>query len=286
MTLNLDSLPSLQTTIAAYGLGARKSLGQHFLLDSAITDRIALYAGDLKECNVIEVGPGPGGLTRSLLKAGAKKLYVIEKDDRCIAIMEQLKSVSTGRLDILHEDALTVDLIAAVPAPRKIVANLPYNSGTQMLINWLDAISIHGPAAFSSLTLMFQKEVAERIVATHGNKDYGRLSVLAQWLCECRYDFELPPEAFSPPPKVTSAVVTLTPRPKPLVDVSKEALELVVAKAFGQRRKMLRSALKGLAVPVEELLAKAGIDGALRAEQLDVMALCELSKAYSELRQL
>jgi len=284
--MNFANLPSLQATIAAYGLGARKSLGQHFLLDGAITDRIALYAGDLKECNVIEIGPGPGGLTRSLLKAGAKKLYVIEKDDRCIAIMEQLKSVSAERLEILHEDALTVDLIEAVPGPRKIVANLPYNSGTQMLINWLNAISIHGPSVFSSLTLMFQKEVAERIVAGHGNKDYGRLSVLAQWLCECRYDFELPPEAFSPPPKVTSAVITLTPRPAKLVDVSKEALELVVAKAFGQRRKMLRSALKGLAVPVDELLAKAGIDGSLRAEQLDVITLCGLAKAYSNFKQL
>ena len=281
--MDFSRLPSLSATIAAYGLGARKSLGQHFLLDSAITDRIALYAGDLKDCNVIEIGPGPGGLTRSLLKAGAKKLYVIEKDDRCIAVMENVQTVAGDRLEILHGDALDIDLIATMPAPRKIVANLPYNSGTQMLINWLDAVYANGAGAFTSLTLMFQKEVAERIVATHGNKDYGRLSVLSQWLCECRYDFELPPEAFSPPPKVTSAVITLTPRLKPLVDVSKEALELVVAKAFGQRRKMLRSALKGLAVPVEELLEKAGIDGSLRAEQLDVVTLCRLAKTYQEM---
>ena len=275
------TLPSIH--LIASQLSTRKSLGQHFLLDESITDRIALYAGDMSNTNVIEVGPGPGGLTRSLLKAGAKKLYVIEKDDRCIAIMEQLKSVAGDRLEILHEDALEVDVIAAVPAPRKIVANLPYNAGTMMLIHWLEAIHTHGPSAFTSLTLMFQKEVAERIIATHGNKDYGRLSVLSQWLCECRYDFELPPEAFSPPPKVTSAVITLVPRPSPLVAVRKEVLETVMAKAFGQRRKMLRSALKGLSIPADTLLEKAGIDGTLRAEQVDIQTLCHLAKTYQTL---
>jgi len=279
---DFSTLPSLKTVIAAHDLLARKSLGQHFLLDSSITDKIALYAGDLTQCNVIEIGPGPGGLTRSLLKAGAKTLYVIEKDDRCIAIMEQLKSIAPDRLEILHGDAMEVDLMA-IPAPRKIVANLPYNVGTALLIEWLGAVYAHGAGAFESLTLMFQKEVAERITAEPGTKDFGRLSVLSQWLCECRYDFELPPEAFSPPPKVTSAVVTLIPRAKPLVDVDKKSLELVVAKAFGQRRKMLRSALKGLAVPVDVLLEKAGIDGTLRAEQLDVVTLCNLAATYQRL---
>lgn len=278
---DLSTLPPLKQVIDTHGLLARKSLGQHFLLDHRITDKIALYAGDLKHCNVIEIGPGPGGLTRSLLQAGAKKLYVIEKDDRCIAIMEQIKSLVGDRLDILHGDALEIDPVKATEAPRKIVANLPYNAGTAMLIDWLNAI-YRDPASFESLTLMFQKEVAERIVAEPHTKDFGRLSVLSQWLCECRYDFELPPGAFSPPPKVSSAVVTLIPRKKPLVDVSKDALELVVAKAFGQRRKMLRAALKGLVIPADVLLEKAGIDGSLRAEALSVTQLCELAKAYQK----
>lgn len=282
MQENLSHLPSLPSTIARFGLAARKSLGQHFLLDESVTDMVVRYAGDVRDTNVIEVGPGPGGLTRSLLKAGAKTLYVIEKDDRCIAVMEELRQAAHSRLTILHGDALDMDCIAMVPAPRKIIANLPYNAGTAMLTTWLEAIYTHGPGAFTSLTLMFQKEVAERIVAIHGNKDYGRLSVLAQWLCECRYDFELSPEAFSPPPKVTSAVVTLTPRATPLVEVQIKTLELITAKAFGQRRKMLRSALKGLPVAVEELLASAGIDGNLRAEQIDVLTLCKLAKTYEQ----
>lgn len=278
-----SALPPLQQVIAEHGLQARKSLGQHFLLDSGITDNVARHAGDLTHVNVIEIGPGPGGLTRSLLNAGAKHLFVVEKDDRCIAVMEQLKAAAGGGLSIIHGDALEVDLIAVVPAPRKIVANLPYNAGTAMLLGWLDAIYRHGEGAFASLTLMFQKEVAQRITASHGNKDYGRLSVLSQWLCDCRFDFELPPGAFTPPPKVSSAVVTLTPRARPLVDVSKEALELVMAKAFGQRRKMLRQALKGLAVPADVLLKEAAIDGSLRAEQLDVATLCGLAQAYQRL---
>jgi 16S rRNA (adenine1518-N6/adenine1519-N6)-dimethyltransferase len=281
--MQVSSLPSLKATIDAYGLLARKSLGQHFLLDPAITDRIAYFAGDLSNCSVIEVGPGPGGLTRSLIAAGAKKLYAIEKDDRCVAALASLQAIAGDRLEILSADALKVDLMA-LPAPRKIVANLPYNAGTAMLIDWMEAVFKHGEGAFASLTLMFQKEVAQRIIAAPGSKDFGRLSVLCQWLCECRYDLELPPEAFSPPPKVSSAVVTLIPRPKPLVDVSKDALELVVAKAFGQRRKMLRVALKGLAVPADVLLEKSGIDGTLRAEQLTVETLCNLALTYQRLR--
>jgi 16S rRNA (adenine1518-N6/adenine1519-N6)-dimethyltransferase len=278
------SLPPLKHVIDRHGLLARKSLGQHFLLDSAITDKIVRYAGALETMHVIEVGPGPGGLTRSLLQAGAQHLYVVEKDDRCIAIMQELQEAFPGQLTIIHGDALDVDLIQEVPAPRKIVANLPYNAGTMMLIHWLDAIYQQGTEAFASLTLMFQKEVAERITAEPANKDYGRLSVLAQWLCDCRYDFELPPGAFSPPPKVSSAVITLTPRARPLVEVDKEALETVLAKAFGQRRKMLRVALKGLPVPADILLDTAGIDGTLRAEALDVETLCRLAGVFSAMR--
>jgi 16S rRNA (adenine1518-N6/adenine1519-N6)-dimethyltransferase len=208
----------------------------------------------------------------------------VEKDARCLAILEDLKKVADGRLEIVHADALEFDP-TAVPAPRKIVANLPYNAGTQMLINWMELVYTHGQDALSSLTLMFQKEVAERIVASHGSKDYGRLSVLCQWLCDVRYDMELPPGAFSPPPKVSSAVITLTPREKPLVDVSKETLEKVIGAAFGQRRKMLRSALKALGTDAEKLLAAAGIDPTLRAEQVDLIGLCHLAKTYEKTRK-
>jgi 16S rRNA (adenine1518-N6/adenine1519-N6)-dimethyltransferase len=280
-----ETLPPLKDTIRQHGLDARKALGQHFLLDSRITDRIVVYAGDMKEHHLIEVGPGPGGLTRSLLAAGAKSVTVVEKDERCLAIMSELAmAYGADRMHILHEDATKTDLVAAVPAPRKIVANLPYNVGTLMLLNWLDDIYKHGPSAYTSLTLMFQKEVAERIVAAPGDgADYGRLSVICQFLCECRYDMELPPGAFSPPPKVSSAVVTLTPRAKPLSPISKEVLERVVAAAFGQRRKMLRGALKSLGVDTEALLKAANVDGTRRAETLDVPTLCRLAEAYVSL---
>lgn len=281
----LSRLPPLKEVIAAHTLVTRKSLGQHFLLDSGITDKIARYAGDLTQCHIIEVGPGPGGLTRSLLKAGARKLFVIEKDERCLPALAQIQEAASGRMALIEGDALTIDLIASVPSPRKIVANLPYNAGTQMLLNWLDAIYIHGAGAFASLTLMFQKEVARRIIAAPCTGDYGRLSVMSQWLCECRWDFELPPGAFSPPPKVSSAVVTLTPRENPLVEVPKEVLEKVVAKAFGQRRKMLRSALKGMGADVGRWLEGADIDGSLRAEALDVPTLCRLARTYQSLTQ-
>ncbi len=279
---DLASLPSLTQVIARFQIATKKSLGQHFLLDSGVTDYIVRFAGPLAGVNVIEVGPGPGGLTRSLLKAGAAQVYAIEKDERCLEALQQVQSVSDGRLQIVMDDALEARILDIVPSPRKIVANLPYNVGTLMLLGWLE--SVHSaPESFQSMTLMFQKEVAERIIAAPGTKDFGRLSVLSQWLCECRYDMELPPEAFTPPPKVSSAVVTLIPRAKPLVDVKKETLELVVAKAFNQRRKMLRVALKGLAVAPETLLEKAGVDGTMRAEQLDVITLCNLALIYQQL---
>lgn len=274
-------LSPLKDVIAKHGLFTRKSLGQHFLLDGSITDKISLYAGDLKNHNVIEIGSGPGGLTRSLLNAGAKSLTVVEKDDRCIAIAEELQQAyGSDRLHIVHGDALKVNLIEAVAAPRKIVANLPYNVGTILLLHWLEDIYKYGASAYSSLTLMFQEEVAQRIIAAPDTSEYGRLAVICQFLCECRYDFQLSPEAFSPPPKVYSAVITLTPRIKPLSPVSKSALEKVVAAAFGQRRKMLRSALKQLGVPIEPLLEQAGIDGTLRAEVLTIEQFCKLTQAY------
>ena len=305
-------LPPLAEVIARHGLFTKKALGQHFLLNEAITDRIVQYAGDVRGHHIIEIGPGPGGLTRSLLKAGAGKVTAIEMDDRAIAILEELKTVAGDRLEIIHGDALKIDITAISSAPRKIVANLPYNVGTQLLVNWLEQIysqnisprlrgeleggesknSAHphltspasggGNSPFKSMTLMFQKEVAERIVAEHGNKAYGRLSVFAQWLTEVRWDMDLPPGAFSPPPKVSSAVITLTPRATPLVDVSKDALEKVLASAFNQRRKMLRGSLKTLGVDTEKLLFSAGIDGTLRAEQLDVVTLCGLAKIYDK----
>jgi 16S rRNA (adenine1518-N6/adenine1519-N6)-dimethyltransferase len=277
-------LPSLKEIIHRHGLGARKSLGQHFLLDGAITDEVARYAGDLTDFNIIEIGSGPAGLTRSLLAGGAKTLTVVEKDDRCIAIAEELASAwSDGRLKVIHGDAMQVNLLEIVPAPRKIIANLPYNVGTMLLIHWLEDIYQHGANAYSSLTLMFQEEVAQRIIASSDTSAYGRLAVICQFLCECRYDFQLPPEAFSPPPKVHSAVVTLIPRPKPIANVSKSALEKVVAAAFGNRRKMLRSSLKTLNVPVDALLEKAEIDGTLRAEVLDVSTFCRLAAAFEAL---
>lgn len=276
------NLPPLKDIIAKHGLSSRKSLGQHFLLDSAITDKIALCAGDLKNYNVIEIGSGPGGLTRSLLSAGAKSLTVVEMDVRCIAIIDELKALmdDSSRLTVIHDDALKINLLEIVAAPRKIVANLPYNVGTQLLINWLDDIAVYGAGAYSSLTLMFQDEVARRVIAEPDSGEYGRLSVISQFLCECRYDFILPPEVFLPPPKVTSAVITLIPRPRPFFPVSKTVLEKVTAAAFGQRRKMLRSSLKQLDVAVEELLEKAGIDGRLRAENLNVLTFCRLAQAY------
>ncbi len=321
---NLRNMLNLQDTIHRYGLAAKKSLGQHFLLDEAITDEIVRYAGNLSGVHVIEIGPGPGGLTRSLLRSEAAHVYVVEKDDRAIAIMQELAEHFPGRLTVLHDDALSVNLLEQVPAPRRIIANLPYNIGTQLLLNWLEEIynnphpnplpkrerespvatslatisishvekKLTAPStfqgegrdegAYQSLTLMFQKEVAERIIAAPGSKAYGSLSVFVQWLCEVRWDMDLPPEAFSPPPKVHSAVITLSPREKPLVDVPKEALEKVLASAFNQRRKMLRVSLKTLGCNVEKLLADAGIDGTLRAEQLSVEAFCLLAAATAK----
>jgi len=256
--VSLDDLPPLRNTLAAAGISAKKSFGQHFLLDLNITRKLARLAGVSAGETVIEVGPGPGGLTRALLEAGAH-VVAIEKDARFIPLLEELGAHAPGQLEVIHGDALT----AALPAGAPIVANLPYNVGTPLLIGWLT-----GPLRPRSMTLMFQKEVAQRIVAAPGSKDYGRLSVLTQALCEAKIVMELPARAFTPPPKVASAVVQLAPRLDRPSDTIVEQLQRLTAGAFGQRRKMLRSSLKPLGG--EALCAAVGIEPSLRAEDVTV----------------
>ena len=267
--MNLDALPPLRESLAAAGLTARKSFGQHFLLDLNVTRRIARLAGPLDGATVVEVGPGPGGLTRALLEAGAR-VIAVEKDPRFIPLLEELAARADGRLTVLEADALTLDADAA-PAGAPVVANLPYNVATPLLIGWLT-----GAWRPSSMTLMFQKEVAERITAAPGSKAYGRLSVLAQALSEPRIVMELPARAFTPPPKVESAVVRLTPRAERPSDALVERLQRVTAAAFGQRRKMLRSSLKPLGG--ESLCAAAGLDPAARAEDVGVAQYLALAR--------
>jgi 16S rRNA (adenine1518-N6/adenine1519-N6)-dimethyltransferase len=263
----IDDLPPLREVIARYGLTARKSLGQNFLLDLNLTARIARAAGDLKGVTVVEVGPGPGGLTRALLVSGARHVIAIERDQRCIAALDEVAARYPGRLTVVAADALAVDMAALSPAPARVVANLPYNVATPLLIGWLRAEP--WPPWYQSLTLMFQREVAQRIVSPPGGKTYGRLSVLAQWRTEARILFDVPPRAFTPPPNVTSCVVELVPRAHPMpVDVAR--LERVTTAAFGQRRKMLRQSLSSLGQDPSALLTAAGIDGTRRAEELSV----------------
>jgi 16S rRNA (adenine1518-N6/adenine1519-N6)-dimethyltransferase len=256
-------LPPLREVIARHGLAARHSLGQHFLLDGNLTDRIVREAGDLTGRHVIEVGPGPGGLTRSLLGSAAASITAIEVDRRAIGAVTELADVAGGRLRVIEGDALSIDTASLVPAPRQVIANLPYNVASPLLVGWL-----RHAASFERLTLMFQQEVAERICAEPGTPAYGRLSVLTQWTCDARIVMRLPPGAFTPPPKVWSAVVSLTPhamQPDPAVF---SRMETLTAAAFGQRRKMLRGSLRGLGG--EALLARAGIDPERRAETLSV----------------
>ena len=266
------ALPSLRETIARHGLEARKSLGQHFLLDPAICARIAAAAGPMDGRHVLEVGPGPGGLTRALLATPAEKVLAVELDRRAIAALSELAAVHPGRLEVMEADALTVDPAALLPAPRKVVANLPYNVGTPLLVGWL-----RGAAALESMTLMFQQEVAERIVAAPDSEHYGRLAVAAQWRCSARIAMAVHRSAFVPPPKVTSAVVHVLPAAMP-EGVNAKMLERLTAAAFGQRRKMLRGSLKSLG-DAEGLLAAAGIDGARRAETLTIAEFDRLARA-------
>ncbi len=266
------SLPPLREIIARHGLSARRSLGQHFLLDGNLCARIARAAGDLTACDVVEIGPGPGGLTRALLDAGARHVVAVERDKRCVAALGELADAYPGRLEVIEGDALEIDLQGLASAPRRIVANLPYNISVPLLLKELERID-----AYESLTLMFQKEVAARLAAAPGGKDYGRLSVICQWLCEVENQFNVAKTAFTPPPKVTSTVVTLTPRPAPFAARWGD-LERITAAAFGQRRKMLRTSLKGLGVD----LAAIGIEPTARAEELTVEQFCSLARAAQE----
>jgi 16S rRNA (adenine1518-N6/adenine1519-N6)-dimethyltransferase len=276
-----EGLPPLREVIARHGLGARKALGQHFLFDLNLTRRIARAAGDLAEGTTIEVGPGPGGLTRALLAEGAGHVVAVEKDERCLDALAELAAAYPGRLEVVAGDALEIDASGLGVPPRRVVANLPYNVATPLLIGWLKRL-FEDPSAFTGFTLMFQKEVARRLAASPRSKDYGRLSVLPQWLAEVRLLFDVPARAFTPPPKVTSTVVALTPRERPLAPAPLVALERVTAAAFGQRRKMLRQSLKVLGVPPAGLIAAAGVAETARAEELDVEAFCALARAYAE----
>ncbi|MEQ3625310.1 MAG: 16S rRNA (adenine(1518)-N(6)/adenine(1519)-N(6))-dimethyltransferase RsmA [Celeribacter sp.] len=272
----IDGLPPLREVIATHELAAKKSLGQNFLLDLNLTARIARVPGDLSGADVLEVGPGPGGLTRGLLAEGARRVLAIEKDARCLPALAEIGDAYPGRLQVLEGDALAIDPLAHLSAPIHVVANLPYNVGTELLIRWLTPAA--WPPYWSSLTLMFQREVAERIVAQPGDKHYGRLAVLAQWKCEARIALTLPPEAFSPPPKVRSAVVHLRPRPAPLYPADPAVLSRVVAAGFNQRRKMLRASLKGVAPNIEALLEQAGIAPTDRAERIDIERFAALAR--------
>lgn len=272
---DIDSLPPLRDVIAEHELQARKALGQNFLLDLNVTDKIVRAAGDLSGVTVFEIGPGPGGLTRSLLKSETKKVIAVEFDARAIEALQSLKAAAGGRLDIIHGDAMNTDLTALVGGPRAIVANLPYNIATPLLISWLRQIYQSG--AFESMTLMFQKEVAERIAARPGDKNFGRLAVLAGWLCNVKKAYDLPPSAFTPPPKVSSSVVHLTPKEREQDGPSFEAVEKVTEAAFGQRRKMIRSSLKAYLPVIESL----GIDKTLRAENLSIEDFLRIAAAKS-----
>ena len=272
----IDTLPPLRAVIAQHGLVAKKALGQNFILDLNLTARIARTAGDLTGCDVVEIGPGPGGLTRGLLAEGARHVVAVEKDARCLPALEQIAAAAPGRLTVLHGDALDVDLTPHLTPPVRIVANLPYNVGTELLVRWLTPPA--WPPFWTSLTLMFQREVAERIVARPGSKAYGRLAILAQWRTVPRIVLDLPPEAFTPAPKVRSAVVHLAARPEPAFPADPAVLERVVAAAFNQRRKMLRAALRGLAPDIEDRLTAAGIAPTQRAEEIGLEQFCALAR--------
>lgn len=273
-----DGLPPLAETVRKYGLAARKSLGQHFLFDLNLTRRIARAGGELARGTTIEVGPGPGGLTRGLLMEGAGRVIAVERDARALPALAEIAAAYPGKVEILEADALAVDAAALGEAPRRIVANLPYNAGTPMLLAWLAR-----PDAFERLVLMFQKEVVERICAAPGGKDYGRLAVAAQWRWKARKLFDVSPSAFVPPPAVVSAVVELVPRAAPLAPAEPGALERVVAAAFGQRRKMLRQSLKSAGDAVA-LCEAAGIDPTRRAETLSVEEFCALTRGLTARR--
>ena len=270
-----DGLPPLRDVIAKYDLAARRSLGQNFLFDLNLTSKIARAAGEIADGTVIEIGPGPGGLTRALLAHGARQVIAIERDLRCLGALAEISAAYPGRLTVVEGDALQVDCATLGQAPRRIVANLPYNIATPLIIKWLQV----GPA-FKSITVMVQREVADRIAAKPRTKDYGRLSILAQFLSRPKRLFDVPPRAFIPPPKVTSSVIELIPLPEPAAAARIEDLERVTQAAFGQRRKMLRQSLRSLGLEVEPVLQAAEIEPTARAEELSVAQFAALARAF------
>ena len=278
--MQIDDLPPLRDVIASHGLDAKKSLGQNFLLDLNLTSKIARLAGDISGHDVLEVGPGPGGLTRGLLAAGARRVVALEKDPRCMAALAQIAAAYPGRLDVFNADALDFDIRGQLTGPVRVVANLPYNVGTELLIRWLTPKD--WPPFWSSLTLMFQKEVAERIIAKPGTKAYGRLGILAQWKSNPSVVMELPPEAFTPPPKVHSAVVHLEALAEPRFPAPAGLLSSTVAMAFNQRRRMLRSSLKSAAPDIETALRDAGLGPTARAEEISLEGFCALARRLAK----
>ena len=272
----MEKLPPLKDVISKHQLRAKKSLGQNFLLDLNLTSKIARYAGNLDQFDILEIGPGPGGLTRSLLNEGARKVVAIEKDSRCIEALEEIQATFPGRLKLLQGDALSTNASEHLADPVRIIANLPYNIGTELLVRWLTSKT--WPSFWQSMTLMFQKEVANRIVASPGSKAYGRLSVMSQWRCDTKIAFNVPATAFTPPPKVESALVHFEALKEPKFPAEVEVLEFVVSKAFNQRRKMLRVALKGYFQNVEEGLLSIGVLPTKRAEEITVQEYCAMSQ--------
>jgi 16S rRNA (adenine1518-N6/adenine1519-N6)-dimethyltransferase len=270
-----DGLPVLRQVIETHELAAKKSLGQNFLFDLNLTRRIARSAAPLDQATIIEIGPGPGGLTRALLVEGAAKVIAVERDARALPALAEIAAHYPGRLQVIEGDALEQDWPALVKGPARIVANLPYNVGTPLLLGWLTKGA--WPPFYDSLTLMFQKEVALRIAAAPGSDDYGRLSVICQWRCVCKKLFDVNRSAFTPPPKITSSIVQLVPRVKPDIDCTVSTLERVTAAAFGQRRKMLRSSLKSVFAEPETVLEKLGINPTRRAEELAVNDFARLA---------
>lgn len=276
----IDGLPPLRDVIASYDLVAKRQLGQNFLLDLNLTAKIARLAGDLSGSDVLEIGPGPGGLTRGLLVEGARRVVAVEKDPRCIAALQEIAAAYPGRLQVVEGDAMQVDMAALLTPPVRIAANLPYNVGTELLIRWLTPKI--WPPFWTSMTLMFQREVALRITAKPGDDHYGRLAILCQWRSDAKIVMHLPPEAFTPAPKVHSAVVHVTRLEEPRFPADPKTLTRVVAAAFGQRRKMLRSSLKPLGGDVEALLLAAKIPPTARAEEIDLERFCALARAVAE----
>ena len=278
--MQIDDLPPLRDIIVNHGLDAKKSLGQNFLLDLNLTSKIARLAGNISGHDVLEVGPGPGGLTRGLLAAGARRVVALEKDPRCMPALAQISAAYPGRLDVFNADALEFDMRGQLTGPVRVVANLPYNVGTELLVRWLTPKD--WPPFWSSLTLMFQKEVAERIIAKPGTKAYGRLGILAQWKSTPSVVMELPPEAFTPPPKVRSAVVHLEALAEPRFPAPAGLLSSTVAMAFNQRRKMLRSSLKSLTPDIETALRDAGLQPTARAEEISLEGFCALARRLAK----